>query len=76
MTEGFLPNVIVVRKVPLESCLITAGEREPRGLDFGEFCSGGRLPKSAILRHFSFPTGGAAHQTCSVVDDHQRERNE
>ena len=38
---GVLPNDMVVFRVPVVSCriLCTTGDLEPRGLDFGEYCS-------------------------------------
>lgn len=37
--EGFLPNEIVVLRVPEESCRETTGDLAPRGEDFGEYGS-------------------------------------
>lgn len=46
---GVFPKEMVVFKVPVESCLGTTGDREPLGLDFGEYDSG-RL-NSAIFQN-------------------------
>jgi hypothetical protein len=43
MMAGVFPNEIVVLRVPVESCRGTTGDRDPRGLDFGENCSAGRI---------------------------------
>jgi len=37
--EGFFPREIVAFNVPVESCLGTTGDLDPRGEDFGEYCS-------------------------------------
>ena len=51
MTEGTLPRLIVVFSVPEESARGYAGERDPRGLDLGDTCSGRRIA-SFILPPF------------------------
>ena len=43
ITEGTFPKLIVVFNVPDESGLGIAGDLDPRGLDFGETCSGLRI---------------------------------
>lgn len=49
MIEGFFPNVMVVFRVPVESCRGQAGDREPLGLDLGEFCSGLRTTSDIMF---------------------------
>lgn len=43
---GVFPSEMVVFSVPVESCLGMTGDLEPRGLDFGENCSGLRIISS------------------------------
>ena len=43
ITEGTFPKLIVVFNVPDESGRGIAGDLDPRGLDFGETCSGLRI---------------------------------
>ena len=53
ITEGTFPKLIVVFNVPDESGLGIAGDLDPRGLDFGETCSGLRIGSFMmfIFRH-------------------------
>ena len=50
MTVGTFPRLIVVFNVPDESVgRGYAGDREPRGLDLGETCSGRRILSFIII---------------------------
>lgn len=54
---GVFPKEMVVFKVPVESCLRTTGDREPLGLDFGEYDSGRLNPaifqNKITIKHYT-----------------------